>query len=130
MRLPGISAGYSGVAHKLRRVDEEVIPVLYVEDDARAVAWYGRLEFHKQWEHRFEPGFPWFVSVARGPVRPTCPSIWALPSVTPFIHLNVADIDAVAAEFGIAVDEAGLAGRECDLEDPDGNRLRAATPRS
>ena len=25
------------------------------------------------------------------------------------------------------VDEEGLAGRECDLEDPDGNRLQVAT---
>ena len=46
------------------------------------------------------------------------------------IHPNVADIDAVAKESGIAADEAGLAGRECDTEDPDGNRLRIATPRS
>jgi protein-disulfide isomerase len=35
-----------------------------------------------------------------------------------------------AAKFAFAVDETGLAGRECDLEDPDGNRLRIATPRS
>ena len=46
------------------------------------------------------------------------------------IHLNVTDIDAVSREFGIPVDEDGLAGRECDLEDPDGNRLRVATPRT
>ena len=48
---------------------EEVVPVLYVEDAARAVEWYGRLGFEKEWEHQFEPGFPWFVSVARGQVR-------------------------------------------------------------
>jgi hypothetical protein len=36
----------------------------------------------------------------------------------------------VSHEFGIPVDEEGLAGRECDLEDPDGNRLRVATRRS
>jgi hypothetical protein len=46
------------------------------------------------------------------------------------IHLNVSDVDAVSKEFGVPVDEGGLAGRECDLEDPDGNRLRIATPRS
>jgi hypothetical protein len=45
------------------------------------------------------------------------------------IHLNVKDIDAVAAEFGVPADEDGLAGREVDIEDPDGNRLRIATPR-
>ena len=38
------------------------------------------------------------------------------------IHLNVTDIDAVSTEFGIPVDEEGLARRKCDLEDPDGNR--------
>ena len=81
-------------------MDEQAIPVLYVEDAARAVAWYERLGFLKEWEHQFEPGLPWF------------------------------DIDAVSDEFGIPVDEEGLAGRECDLEDPDGNRLRVATPRS
>ena len=51
----------------------------------------------------------------------------AIPNT--LIHLNVADIDAVAGEFGLSVDEEGLAGRQCDLEDPDGNRLRVATPR-
>ncbi len=45
------------------------------------------------------------------------------------IHLYVRDIDAVSQEFG-PVDEEGLAGRECDFEDPDGNRLRVATRRS
>jgi catechol 2,3-dioxygenase-like lactoylglutathione lyase family enzyme len=120
----------AAVAHNLRRVDEEVIPVLYVEDAARAVAWYGRLGFHKQWAHQFEPGFPWFVSVARGRVRLYLSEHEGDARPSTLIHLNVADIDAVAEEFGIAVDEAGLAGRECDLEDPDGNRLRVATPRS
>jgi len=46
------------------------------------------------------------------------------------IHLCVSDIDSVSDEFGIPVDEEALAGRECDLEDPDGNRLRVATRRS
>lgn len=46
------------------------------------------------------------------------------------IHLYVSDIDTVATELGVQVDEEGLAGRECDVSDPDGNRLRIATPRS
>jgi catechol 2,3-dioxygenase-like lactoylglutathione lyase family enzyme len=114
----------------VERVEEEVIPVLYVEDAARTVAWYGRLGFHKQWEHQFEPGFPLFVSVARGRVRLYLSEHKGDARPNTLIHLNVADIDAVAAEFGMTVDEAGLAGRECHLEDPDGNRLRVATPRS
>jgi hypothetical protein len=39
-------------------------------------------------------------------------------------------VDVVASEFGVAVDEDGLAGREVELVDPDGNRLRVATPRA
>jgi len=46
-----------------------VIPVLRVADAFSAVQWYERLGFEKQWEHQFEPGVPWFVAVARGPVR-------------------------------------------------------------
>lgn len=111
-------------------LEEEVIPVLYVEDAARAVAWYERLGFRKEWEHQFEPGFPLFVSVARGRVRLFLSEHKGDARPNTLIHLNLKDIDAVSAEFGIPVDEEGLAGRECDLEDLDGNRLRVATPRS
>ncbi len=111
-------------------MDEEVIPVLYVEDAARAVGWYERLGFRKQWEHQFEPGFPLFVSVARGRVRLYLSEHKGDARPDTLIHLNVKDIDAVSTELGIPVDEEGLAGREVDVEDPDGNRLRIATPRS
>lgn len=115
---------------RLARVDEEVVPVLYVEDAGRAVVWYERLGFHKEWEHQFEPGFPWFVSIARGNVRIYLSEHKGDARPNTLIHLYVSDIDAVSQEFGIPVDEEGLAGRECDLEDPDGNRLRVATRRS
>jgi catechol 2,3-dioxygenase-like lactoylglutathione lyase family enzyme len=111
-------------------VDEEVVPVLHVEDAARAVAWYGRLGFVKEWEHQFEPGLPWFVSVARGNVRLYLSEHEGDARPDTLIHLYVNDVDVVSQEFGIPVDEAGLAGRECELVDPDGNRLRVATRRS
>jgi catechol 2,3-dioxygenase-like lactoylglutathione lyase family enzyme len=110
-------------------VDEDVVPVLRVEDAARAVAWYARLGFQKEWEHQFEPGFPWFVSVARGRARLYLSEHTGDAPSNGLIHLYVADIDRVSEEFGVPVDAEGLAGRECDLEDPDGNRLRVATPR-
>jgi catechol 2,3-dioxygenase-like lactoylglutathione lyase family enzyme len=111
-------------------VQEQVVPVLRVEDAARAVAWYERLGFVREWEHQFEPGFPWFVSVARGDARIYLSEHTGDARPDTLIHLYVADIDAVSEEFGIPVDEEGLAGRECHLVDPDGNRLRVATPRS
>lgn len=106
------------------------MPVLRVEDAARAVAWYGRLGFVKEWEHQFEPGFPWFVSVARGPVRLYLSEHKGDARPDTLIHLYVRDIDVVSAEFRIPVDEEGLAGRQCNLVDPDGNRLRVAARRS
>jgi Glyoxalase superfamily protein len=99
-------------------VDEEVVPALYVSDAAR---------FVKEWEHQFEPGFPWFVSVARGPVRLYLSEHEGDARPNTLIHLYVGDIDAVSEEFQLPVDEEGLGGRECDLVDPDGNRLRVAT---
>ena len=96
----------------------------------RAVEWYARLGFEKQWEHQFEAGFPWFVSIARGRVRLYLSEHKGDARPDTLLHLNVVDIDAVAAEFGETVDEDGLAGRQVNLVDPDGNRLRIATPRS
>ena len=109
---------------------EAVVPVLRVEDAARAVAWYARLRFVQEWEHRFEPGFPAFVCVARGEVRLFLSEHRGDARRGTLLQLYVTDVDTVAAEFGVTVDEDGLAGRECKLLDPDGNRLHVATPRS
>jgi catechol 2,3-dioxygenase-like lactoylglutathione lyase family enzyme len=110
-------------------VHDEVVPVLRVADAARAVQWCERLGFRKEWEHQFEPGFPWFVSVARGDVRLSLSEHVGDAPPAGLVHLYVSDIEAVSAEFGVPVDEEGLAGRECDLADPDGNRLRLASRR-
>lgn len=104
--------------------------MLFVAEAARAVEWYERLGFSVEWEHQFEPGFPLFVSVSRGPVRLYLSEHMGDARPDTLIHLFVSDIDAVSAEFGIAIDEDGLAGRQCNLADPDGNRLRLATRRT
>ena len=96
----------------------------------RAVSWYERLGFRKEWEHQFEPGFPWFVSVARSRARLYLSEHKGDARPNTLFHLYVDDIDAVSREFGVPVDEDGLAGRECDFDDPDGNRLRVAARRS
>jgi catechol 2,3-dioxygenase-like lactoylglutathione lyase family enzyme len=111
-------------------MQEEVVPVLRVKDAHRAVEWYARLGFVKEWEHQFEPNFPYFVSIARGPIRIYLSEHMGDAVPNTLIHLYVNDIDAVSKEFGVPVDEEGLAGRQCNFEDPDGNRLRVATRRS
>jgi catechol 2,3-dioxygenase-like lactoylglutathione lyase family enzyme len=109
-------------------MDEEVIPILHVEDAAAAVRWYERLGFAKQWEHRFEPGFPAFVEVARGRVRLFLSEHEGDAWADTLIYLRLRDVDAVAAEFGVRAEDAPWA-RELELRDPDGNRLRIGTPK-
>jgi Glyoxalase superfamily protein len=87
-------------------MEEEVIPVLRVEDAGRAVAWYEQLGFDKQWEHRFEPGFPLFVSIARGRVRIYLSEHTGDATPNTLIHLNVLDIDAIAAVLGVRIEDA------------------------
>ncbi|MEU9577542.1 MULTISPECIES: glyoxalase superfamily protein [Streptomyces] len=108
-------------------MDEEVIPVLRVEDAAAAVAWYERLGFTEQWEHRFAPGLPAFVEVARGGVRLFLSEHEGDARPGTLVHLRVRDVDAVASEFGVRPEDLPWA-REIELRDPDGNRLRIGTP--
>jgi catechol 2,3-dioxygenase-like lactoylglutathione lyase family enzyme len=109
-------------------VSEAVIPVLRVEDAERAVSWYGRLGFAKQWEHRFEPGFPAFVCVDRGPMRLFLSEHEGDARPDTLLYLSVDDVDAIAGEFGVTPEDAPWA-REIELHDPDGNRLRIGTAR-
>lgn len=108
-------------------MDEEAIPILHVEDAAVAIEWYGRLGFSKQWEHRFEPGLPAFVEVARGQVRLFLSEHKGDARPNTLVYLRVRDVDAIAAEFDVPAKDAPWA-REIELRDPDGNRLRVATP--
>lgn len=106
---------------------EEAIPILRVADAEAALAWYARLGFVKQWEHRFEPHFPAFVEVARGGVRLFLSEHDGDARPDTLVYVRVKDVDAVANEFGAHIEEQPWA-REVHLKDPDGNRLRIGTP--
>ncbi|APE35492.1 bleomycin resistance family protein [Nocardia mangyaensis] len=108
-------------------MDEEVIPILRVASAGAAVAWYSRLGFTQQWEHRFEPGFPAFVEVARGRVRLFLSEHTGDARPDTLVYLRLRDVDAIADEFGVQPTDAPWA-REIELHDPDGNRLRIGTP--
>lgn len=109
-------------------MEVEAVPVLRVDDAARAVAWYARLGSEPDWEHRFGPGMPAFVSPARdgtawlflsehlGDARPDT-----------LVYLRLPHLDAVAAEFSVEVHEQPWGG-EVHFLDPDGNRLRVGAP--
>jgi catechol 2,3-dioxygenase-like lactoylglutathione lyase family enzyme len=108
-------------------MDEEVIPSLRVEDAEAAVAWYERLGFAKQWEHRLEPGLPAFVEVAWGRVRLFLSEHEGDARPDMLVYLRVRDVDAIACEFGVQVRDAPWA-REIELRDPHGNQLRIGMP--
>ncbi|MBB6172071.1 catechol 2,3-dioxygenase-like lactoylglutathione lyase family enzyme [Nocardiopsis mwathae] len=111
----------------MRRTDEEVIPILRVADAAASAAWYGRLGFAMEWEHRFEPGSPAFVEVARGRARLFLSEHTGDARPDTLVYLRIREVDAVAAEFGMRPEDRPWA-REVELSDPDGNRVRIGTP--
>lgn len=102
------------------------VPVLRVSDAERAVAWWGRLGFSEEFRHQFEPGFPWFVGVARDGCRVYLSEHEGDAPGPALVHLWVDDVDAVAREFGVGVEEMAWA-RDCEITDDDGNRIRVAS---
>ena len=119
----------SAIAYRSRvkqtgRMTDEAIPVLRVADVAVAVDWYERLGYAKEWQHRFDPSFPAFVSLARNGVARLFLSEHsgdAQPDT--LVYLRVSDVDAIAQEFGLEIVTQPW-GREVHVTDPDGNRLR------
>ena len=105
----------------------EVIPIMRVSDTGVAAQWYARLGFSVQFEHRFEPHLPAYVGIRRdgAQIHPAEHAGDARPGTLVYIWVDA--IHPIAAEFGVAVDDAPW-GREIHLTDPDHNRLRVAEP--
>ena len=111
-------------------VTGEVIPILRVASAATAVAFYTKLGFQKQWEHRFEPSLPAFVEISYGNMRLFLSEHTGDARPDTLIYLRVPDVDAFVADVeGVEVeDEEEIGMRGCEIKDPDGNRLRIGTP--
>jgi catechol 2,3-dioxygenase-like lactoylglutathione lyase family enzyme len=110
---------------------EETIPVLHVSDAAAALRWYERLGFAEEWTHRFEPGFPAFMSIRRGGpgpgVRIFLSEHGGDTEPTGVVYLRVGDVAPLAAEFDIPVRDSG-ARYEIALTDPYGNKINVGAP--
>ena len=103
----------------------DVVPILRVSDAAVAAAWYRRLGFEQVFEHRFEPHFPAYVGIRRDGAQIHLSEHAGDANPHGLVYVWVDDVDAVAVEFGVSVEEQPWA-REVTLADPDGNRLRVA----
>jgi hypothetical protein len=111
-------------------VNEEVIPILRVHKAADAVAWYARMGFHQEWEHRFKPGLPAFVSIVRGSIRLFLSEHEGDARPNTLVYMRVTDVRPIAKEFCVEVQEPPWGTYEIELRDPDGNRLRIGTPKT
>jgi len=105
----------------------DVVPLLRVSDAAVAVEWYRRLGFEQVFEHRFESHFPAYVGIRRDGAQIHLSEHLGDANPHGLVFVWVDDVDALAAEFRVSVEEQPWA-REVELTDPDGNRLRVAEP--
>lgn len=108
---------------------ERVTPILRVANAEKAAAWYARLGFEVESVHRFGPGLPAFTTVSAGDTRLFLSEHKGDARPDTLIYLSVNDVDPIATGFGVQVEDAPW-GRELELRDPDGNRLRIGSPLS
>ena len=107
-------------------------PILKAADATRSIAFYCEiLGFTKDWEHRFQEGWPLYVSVSRGSLTLHLSEHEGDQAGQTSLFVRVTDVDAVYAEFvskGLVTEtppkdqEYGV--REFHFRDPDGHLLR------
>lgn len=102
---------------------EEIVPILHVKDGSAAAKWYARLGFTVEGEHRFAPGMPLYLFLGRGEIHLHLSEHMGDARPNTLLYFYVFDVDQIAAEFGVAIEEQPWA-REVSLIDPDGNRIR------
>jgi catechol 2,3-dioxygenase-like lactoylglutathione lyase family enzyme len=102
---------------------DEISPIFRVADGRRAAAWYARLGFEVEGEHRFAADLPLYLFLNRNGASLHLSEHTGDARPGALVYLSVDDVDAIAAEFGVKVETQPWA-REVELADPDGNRLR------
>lgn len=75
--------------------EHRVVPALRMTNYARSKAFYvDRIGFSVEWEHRFEPHFPVFMSVARDGMRLYLSEHAGDCQVGGLVHFSIPDVDA------------------------------------
>lgn len=107
---------------------EQLAPILRVSDARASVEWYARLGFEQEWEHQFEPGMPLYIGIGRGGMKIHLSEHKGDARPGTLVYLYVEDVDTDAAAVGETHIHNNTWGRDFQITDPDGNRLRIGTP--
>ena len=99
------------------------MPIFRVESARDVLPWDRRLGFEVIGEHQFEPGLPLYVFLRRGEVHLHLSEHTGDAPPRSVAYFYVDALDAMAVEFDVQV-ETQPWGREIELTDPCGNRLR------
>jgi catechol 2,3-dioxygenase-like lactoylglutathione lyase family enzyme len=116
-------------------VPQQVVPALRITSYERSKKFYvDGLGFQINWEHRFEPNFPVFMSVSRDCLEFFLTEHAGDCQPGGLIHLYVPDVDAWHAELvgrGVPIkappSETIKGLRDMTVMDPDGNAIRICT---
>jgi catechol 2,3-dioxygenase-like lactoylglutathione lyase family enzyme len=101
------------------------VPVLRVTDADASATWYTRLGFTEQFRHRFEPGFPLYVGIARDGAVLHLSEHTGDANRNSSVYLYVPDAVGLAAACGVNLSDD--APWVFEIRDPDGNRIRVGT---
>ena len=110
---------------------QRVIPALRVASFAKSMEFYSRLGFVKEWEHRFEPGFPVYASITRDGMEINLTEHTGDCQFGGLVLFYIPDVDHYHQQLlanGVTVPEPPANNLGPDLRDmvvidPDGNRL-------
>ena len=114
---------------------QRVVPALRITNYERSKKFYlDQLGFILEWEHRFEPKLPVFMSVALDGMRLYLSEHSGDCQVGGLVHFVVSNVDALHSTFKVRqvhITEApndDLGFRNMTVTDPDGNQLRFMEP--
>jgi hypothetical protein len=115
--------------------EQRVIPALRITQYECSKKYYVEtLGFTVEWEHRFEPNFPVFMSIIRDGMRIYLSQHSGDCQVGGLVHFVIPDVNAWHVEFrdrGAIVAEQpnnDLGFLNMTIRDPDGNQLRFMEP--
>lgn len=114
---------------------QRVVPALRITNYPRSKAFYvDQLGFRVEWEHRFEPNFPVFMSVARDGMQIYLTEHRGDCQVGGLVHFVIEDVAALFRELAVREVKPteppnnDLGFLNMTVTDPDGNQLRFMEP--